>query len=421
MNSVISSFVKPVVRTGAQVLFAILALPVLYAISPFRRIVIRKLAYNRIGHLAGNSDFELRLRQLRSADPKRIDVFISGPPANRQILEMLKRHLRIYEGKLLIRIYFMLEPVLEKTRFFEADTWNEYDCLREIATTRATLSFTDAEEARGRQALRDMGIEDGAWFVCVHSRDSIYLQQTNHTGDWGYHDYRDCSILNYLPAMREITKRGGYVLRMGSHVSEALGDTGDPRIIDYACRFRSDFMDIFASAKCRFFLGSTAGLFNVAWVFNVPIAHANMTPLSVLPFRKEDLFIPKLLHRKADGGLLPLNEAFDAGFFEPERAGLFTSGFYRDQGLEFVENSDDEILALTREMFDKLENTPADPSAAGRQQAFKAKYYGHIDDAELVGDVSSYFLDKHHEVIAITAPRDADAPDMVLQQAGRRP
>jgi putative glycosyltransferase (TIGR04372 family) len=408
MNSTLLYLTKSAVRLAVQVLFALTVVPVLFVIRPYRRIVVRKLAYNRIGHLAGNSDFELRLLQLYPAEPKRVDLFISGTPANRQIAEMLKRHLTIYEGELLIRLYFMVEPVLEKTPFYKADTWNEFDCLREIATTHATLRFSEAEEERGRQTLSDMGIEDGAWFVCVHSRDSHYLQATNPSGDWGYHDYRDCSIRNYLPAMREITRRGGYVLRMGSHVSEALGETGDPRIIDYACEHRSDFMDIYASAKCRFFLGSTAGLFNVAWVFDVPIAHANMTPLSVLPFRKADLFIPKLLRRIDGGGFLHLDEAYDLGLFDPERPNLFTSDFYRDMGLEFVESSDDEILALTREMFDKLE--ARSPEAAPRQKAFKAKYYTHIADADLVGDVSAYFLEKHRDVISVPVPDDGADP-----------
>jgi putative glycosyltransferase (TIGR04372 family) len=402
MKNAIKPFITLLLRMIPQLIFICAVLPMLYMIRPYRKIIIHKLIYNRIGHLAGNSDFELRRRQIYDLPLNEVHIYISGTPVNRQIVKMLKKHLVIFEGVWLIRGFFAVEKLLQKTPFYQPDTWNEYDCLREIATTHATLSFTQDEENRGRQALREMGIGDDDWFVCVHSRDSQYLKEANPEGNWEYHDYRDCSIKNYLPAMQYITEQGGYVLRMGSVVSEQLEDSCNPRIIDYACKHRSDFMDIFASAKCRFFLGSTAGLFNVAWVFDVPIAHANMTPLSVLPFRQEDLFIPKLLRKKSNQEMLSLDAADKAALFNPEVRGLFTSKYYDEMGLEFIENSPDEILGLTVEMFAKLEGHEVEKSFRELQSAYKSKFMFHINDADLVGDISWNFLHKHQKITGLS-------------------
>jgi hypothetical protein len=39
------------------------------------------------------------------------------------------------------------------------------------------LSFTEDEEARGRDALRAMGLDpETDWFVCLFARDPVYLK-----------------------------------------------------------------------------------------------------------------------------------------------------------------------------------------------------------------------------------------------------
>lgn len=414
MKNVIKSILRLPFQLVSQLIFVCVILPGLHLIKPYRKIIIRKLPYNRIGHLSGNADFELRLRQISDPRPNEILVFISGPPVNRQLLDMLKRHLVILEGYWLIRALFAVEGLLKKTPFYELDTWVEYDCLREITAAHATLTFTEQEEKKGREALREMGIGDNDWFVCVHARDSQYLAETSPDLEWAYHDYRDCSIKNYLPAMQHITEQGGYVLRMGSVVSEALEDTGNPRIIDYASKHRSEFMDIFASAKCRFFLGSTGGLFNVAWVFDVPVAHANMTPLSVLPFRQEDIFIPKLLRRKSDHQPINLEDAHKTGLFDPTIRRLFTTEYYDVMDLEFFENSPDEILSLTQEMFAKLDGREVSKSNQELQSAYKSKFMSHIPGFDLVGEISWNFLRNHQDVTGLKFPIDpvdAVSPD----------
>ena len=45
----------------------------------------------------------------------------------------------------------------------------------------------------------------------------------------------------------------------------------DPKIIDYTnSEFRSDFLDIYLSANCKFFLTTMSGLDNLLPIFNIP-------------------------------------------------------------------------------------------------------------------------------------------------------
>ena len=63
---------------------------------------------------------------------------------------------------------------------------------------------------RGWALLQSAGVPRGAWFVALHVRD-ITWRGLNA----GIHAIRNAETAAYLPAIAEITGRGGYVVRMG--------------------------------------------------------------------------------------------------------------------------------------------------------------------------------------------------------------
>jgi putative glycosyltransferase (TIGR04372 family) len=169
----------------------------------------------------------------------------------------------------------------------------------------------------------------------------------NH--DWGYHDYRDAEIDNFLPAAEEMGRRGYYALRMGEAVKETVV-SDSPRVIDYASNGRSDFMDIYLLANCRFFLSSSSGLTGLAHTFRVPLAYVDQVPLEYEPRGKRDMFIPKKIWLRNEKRFLTFREIVESG------AGRFLRGDeFEALGLELVENSKDDVMALAVEMDERLE------------------------------------------------------------------
>lgn len=161
--------------------------------------------------------------------------------------------------------------------------------------TTPHLQFTEKEESLGRERLRNIGVPEGALFVCIYSRDSTYLSSAIPSGNWRYHDHRDADIQSYMQAAQQLSARGYYVLRMSAAISEPF-TTNDPRIIDYAATHRDEFMDVYLSANCRLFLGPAAGIYAVARIFRRPIACVNYIPLSnAATWSGQGLFIPKTL------------------------------------------------------------------------------------------------------------------------------
>lgn len=258
------------------------------------------------------------------------------------------------------------------------------------------MKFRPDEDARGRQALRAMGLPPEAQFVCVHSRDKAYLDQAHPyftREQWAYHDYRDCDIANYLPAARALSAKGLYALRMGSIIEKQLGD-GDPRIVDYATRFRSDFLDIWLPANCKFFLGCTAGLVNVPLLFNVPVAAANYVPLGFASFRAGDIFIPKT-YRDARGVELPFRRIVENGAWE------WTDGRqFAQANIEVVENSTEDISALADEMDARLDGRwKPEPGDEKLQLRFRELFPKDHPMRHFPSRVGAAFLRRHEGLL----------------------
>ena len=178
---------------------------------------------------------------------------------NRQLAKMWKRKLNFFPG-------YLLEPINVVNRFFPG--WKIHSIPDLIFFSRRShcnignighkiekckaLEFTHEEEIYGKNLLNRFGLKNGDKFVCLAVRDSAHQLKKipSRFQDWSYHDYRHWNLDNFFLAAEELTKKGYYVFRIGV-VAEKKFKSDNPKIIDYATRFRSDFGDIYLLSKCR--------------------------------------------------------------------------------------------------------------------------------------------------------------------------
>jgi putative glycosyltransferase (TIGR04372 family) len=329
----------------------------LAVINPFRPVQLLEIRSRAIGQQAGNTGLFLRRLQLENKNA-RSPVFyigISGKPDNQQLLTMFRRKIFIVQSDFLSRVcgngaFFIRWSGFYKELPFSSNEFSEF------SDTIPDLQFTPAEEEEGKKLLKNMGIGDKSWFVCFHCRDAAFSY--SYAGD-----FRNSDIKEYLEAADYITSCGGFALRMGQTVAEKLPHHGNPRIIDYACNFRTDFGDIYLPAKCKFFLGSTAGLFFISTLFNVPVAGANFIPFYT-PLRKGDLFLPKKIWSVNEERFLTFREYIE---FSGEirggniRQGVDSNIYVSDKlaggKYRVVDNTGEEILELAREINERLDGT----------------------------------------------------------------
>ena len=291
---------------------------------------------DRIGHLCSNT--ELFIREAYNPDHTYIG-FTDDYICNRQLLDMFSR----YMCKKVIYNYHVRD--ITKKFFSTNYIWHYHFNPTAYSSFKGEpfLSFNLDECRKGTDELAKMGVD--SWFVCFHNRDSAYLnKRKKRHKDFGYHDYRDSDVKNQLKAMEYITKQGGYAIRMGYLVDEPL-ETDNPMIIDYASNHRSEFMDIFLSANCKFFVGNSAGLICVAFLFNTPSVMLNSCPLEYVDMPKGGLFIPKLVFDMNNKKTLSFKEIFDKGI---------SSFTHKEQFDRYnfvnVENTSDDILDVVKEM-----------------------------------------------------------------------
>jgi putative glycosyltransferase (TIGR04372 family) len=378
-----------------------------------REVRLTILHYPRIGELGLAPDLALRRRQIDGAPSDRLHLFVSGEkPANRQLLEMLKREIHLVESDaLLAGLHRWIPNLSGLERLVEVNYAEDRFSVLEVGgarivnhpphresnefglyqATEGSLRFTPEEEARGQDGLRTMGLDPKRdWFVCLFARDRVYLDRL--LPGYRFDDTRNADIDSYGPAARRIVAAGGHVIRMGHGVAKPFG-TRHPRVIDYASRGRDDFMDVYLMAHCRFVLGTTSGICDVAMLFDVPRVGTNWLPLGSAPWGKTCLFIPKLLRDARSGERPPFRR-----FLEDSRSFESPLLWSHANSERFVceDNRPEDILAATDEMLARLDGRFEDSEA---DRALQARYFARFPadhwSAEVRTPMGRDFLRRH--------------------------
>lgn len=369
---------------------------VMVLVNVFTAKRVGLLRDDRIGHLIGNSDLFLRRQIIEGPKPYHVTFFYAAP-CNDFATEILGRQLSLVKNKAVHWMLWLAYPKVSKSKYFVPSEMltTEY---AEFADCPPQLRLTDEEITRGEQELRAMGIEDGAWWVCFHARDSAYLIETKRGRDLNYHAFRDFSISSMKVAMTWVTEQGGYAVRMGAVVSEQVDTSDNPRIIDYSTSNRSDFMDFFLGARCRAFIGNTSGLFHIPKAFGVPYAICNLIGYLHMTPQPKSLFIPKLI--TSEGRTLDFDECMDLGMFDPVRgAASYRADYYAQNALEPISNSPEEILALTKDILAMAAGEVLDPTTQDVQRDFKDRYFSYSQDRHKAGNLAPSFIQSHRSLI----------------------
>lgn len=393
------SFLTSIARHSVVVAFYIVGLPLLWVLESIFPVRLGIVYTQRIGHLAANTDVFFRALSERQKK-KRCTYILSGwDPANRQLFDMFVREHGIIENRLLTWILFSCREHLKRTRFWEGMPFNGGHEYKIYNTTSPIISFTLEEEERGRRELEKMGIGKDDWFVCFHCRDQAYLRQWRPELNeiWQKQGFKNADIMTYLDAAAHIANAGGFALRMGAAVERPLPDDVPPGVIDYATKHRSDFMDIYLAAKCRFFLASSTGLGQVPTVFNRPVVVANHFSYNHTHYLSGDLIVPRPILDKETGDVVPFFTAKENRFFE--WIGEVTSNGMNKELYDWGYVDSEDILNGVRDMLDQLEGRAPPAGAKVIQDRYAVRYLSHLPDYQLGARLSPRYALKYAHLI----------------------
>lgn len=250
------------------------------------------------------------------------------------------------------------------------------------------LSLPSETKARSWEALHRAGVPPGAWFVAMHVREGKWYGRNE-----GPRAILNADITTYLPTIAEITRRGGWVLRMGDAGMRPLPAL--PNVIDYChSELCADWMDVFIASQCRFMLGTSSGPAYIPPLYGVPSVLTNWWPPAQRPWHASDIFIPKLI-RMSDGRYLTLSETLAEPF-----SYCHSRRYLADhEGVQVEDNDPEMIRAAVEEMLARLDGNVNDSTEVSdlRLRADQI-YVAH--GAPGMSQLARAFLQRHKGMIA---------------------
>jgi len=306
------------------------------------------------GEMCGKLDIYIKARELGLIE--RTDTYLVAPHdsiSSPRLMDYWADHLNVVEAEEHLpsncRPYYLDYYTLPDGRTLQRDVAHRrVQQLWTEAGRAPLLSLKEEDRDRGETLLTKLGMPDDAWHVVLHVREAGYFGEDS---PWNHNRHRNSQIDTYIPAIKAITDRGGWVFRIGDPSMEVLPDM--PGVISAAhADWRADWTDIFLIASARFYFGMASGPSTIPMSFGIPILGTNWIPLGPWTNGQKDLFMPKVLRNKSDGRILSLKEALTPPLF-----GTFEPALLDTFDIIPEDNSPDDLRDAAVEMMDRLEGT----------------------------------------------------------------
>ncbi len=172
--------------------------------------------------------------------------------------------------------------------------------------------FDEQAHSQARQWLLGKGLSENDPYVCFIGRDTAYLKNAKFDTQYPLNEYRNVDIQTFIPAMEWLAGQGSASFRMGYKVAKPV-ITDNKQVHDYAVSGdRSEFLDIYLSSHCEFFVSSGVGLDVVPIMNSRPLLMTNVplyVPCAINNSRMCVIF--KKIYCKKRQAFLSLREIFE--------------------------------------------------------------------------------------------------------------
>jgi len=332
---------------------SILFILLIIIIRPLLTIRFGLLHSDRIGHFLINT--ELFFCEEKSLKNKKnvLDLFyFPTTPCNFQFAKMLKRKIFILP-KIIIRPFCLITRKLSflSDHVTGKSIAGDYDVKNILDKYKPQIKFTKEESAYGLKQLSKMGIKNKQQIICLAVRDDSYLKKKYPKNDFAYHKHRNEDISKYLLSIKYLIKKGYFVIRMGSITKNQINFSHD-NFLDYSkSKFKSDFMDIFISSKCKLFISNNTGVDAFGLLFRKPLLHIGSIPLGAISTFSYKIFNTILNHYSLK---LKRNLTLSEIFYQNLALG-WTNQFYNKNQILLIKFTPYEILTYVKEVIEILE------------------------------------------------------------------
>lgn len=238
---------------------------------------------SRIGHMVLEAGLSVIENQaVGTLDGARQDIVMCYQEdpwvTNQVVFSELRKHAQWRPipralGVIVMRAIRSIRPLRALEREFHVggavDPFYEFD-WRRLNILRGTAWNTT--EIRSR-----LGVDSNVPIVAILTRDSAYLRCWGASSNMlTSNEYRNCSISNYLTAMKALVDGGFYVVRVGRNSDEAINPSLE-NVLDYAhSDLASDVMDFALAAITDVIVTCSSGIDQLYLLHGVPHIGVNI-------------------------------------------------------------------------------------------------------------------------------------------------
>ena len=312
---------------------------------------IRKIEVLQIGESPVISRFiaplepELRRRSHNLALLNNVIVINLAEDANSQIRKMYDKYFTIFG----FDKPFRRRLVWWASRFANGHRLLVENKSDQSWSTGVSLHSLSAQQIKdGVQFLADHSVVVSKEFVCYAVRsESYYLKLAKSGVTVKPRSVRNPNEDLYLQAL---VKSNLPIFRMGKDIEIALDSRKYPEVVDYANRYRTDFLDVFLISRCKFLLVGNTGLFWINAIFGKPTLHCDLYDIRHQVLTRDLMIFQKvwLIREKRLATISEMLKMKSEYSDERHQARL---------GVELVKNTADEIYAACQEMNSRIDGT----------------------------------------------------------------
>jgi len=301
---------------------------------------------NTISSFLAPLEPELRRRKLETGALDRAIVLNLSQDANSQIRKMYDRIVKIYGSESPIKrrlIWWASQKGVPRKDLWEVQSDPMW------VSTSPSVQFTIEEESEGAKFLASHGLEKNNYICYTVRSESYYLARQKEGVLVKPQTLRNPSESTYLGAAASLNHVGLSVVRMGKDLASRVEEDLFPGVLDYASKYRTDFLDVFLMRYCKYaFVGNT-GIVWLRWLFNLPNVHGDSYEIRRNQI-KGDLFLLQRLWLERENRFATFKEMLLMPGYSEEK-------HQERLGVRLVKNTVEEIKAACDEMNARIDGT----------------------------------------------------------------
>lgn len=385
--------------------------------SKYKTIKLNILTTNRVGHLA--LEIEPWARSRQGVEDDCLYLFISNGQisANESLFTLLKNYAHVIESPIWYQFY-LSRPLLLADDCYALLPYDIHSGLRGISAadvnqqgskrlidiynkSPAVVKIPSEDIASGWQILEKFDLKPSDKIVCLHVRDSYYLEKNMPGNNFSYHDYRDAEISTYKKSVSMLIDKGYKVVRIGAETNQRL-DLNSPNYLDFCLdgpNDYSDFVEVMLLSLCEFFIATTSGPMSTAAIFDTPTLVVNSAPFQH-PYFRHSRFIPKRLFQ-GDNEVNLMDVFQGKALSENNKKPIYLS-FNKDEltsnNYQYLANDENDIYDAVLEFEGQLDNRAFNATLTSKQKSYMETLPNSFVFKSCENVVCDSFLTKYPEI-----------------------